>query len=175
VQGNASRERFPSRIAVGTAYKGTWTRVKSQSSCQWGSGREELQTQMSIGRCRRISLITTDGNERSSGVCFLYHTQRFHRCHMAGRCTLARIFRCSMSHTALPCGSACAIESARACPCTPFQRCSRCSTSSCGSVTASSRISPVAMGRTHITHTSHASRLLSFSLSQHLLPPRSRN
>ena len=31
------------------------------------------------------------------------------------------------------------------------------------------------MGRTHITHTSHASRLLSSSLSQHLLPPRSRN
>ena len=28
---------------------------------------------------------------------------------------------------------------------------------------------------THITHTSHASRLLSSSLSQHLLPPRSRN
>ena len=35
--------------------------------------------------------------------------------------------------------------------------------------------SPVAMGRTHITHTSHASRLLSSSLSLHLLPPRSRN
>ena len=31
------------------------------------------------------------------------------------------------------------------------------------------------MGRTHITHTSHASRLLSSSLSQHLLPPRSHN
>ena len=31
------------------------------------------------------------------------------------------------------------------------------------------------MGRTHITHTSHASRLLSSSLSHHLLPPRSRN
>ena len=35
--------------------------------------------------------------------------------------------------------------------------------------------SPVAMGRTHITHTSHASHLLSSSLSHHLLPPRSRN
>ena len=33
--------------------------------------------------------------------------------------------------------------------------------------------SPVAMGRTHITHTSHASHLLSSSLSHHLLPPRS--
>ena len=32
------------------------------------------------------------------------------------------------------------------------------------------------MGRTHITHTSHASHLLSSSLSHHLLPPpRSRN
>jgi len=34
--------------------------------------------------------------------------------------------------------------------------------------------SPVAMGRTHITHASHASRLLSLSLSHHLLPARSR-
>jgi hypothetical protein len=31
------------------------------------------------------------------------------------------------------------------------------------------------MGRTHITHTSHASHLLSSSLSHHLLPPRPRN